>query len=287
MSQRPATPDTESLWLRGMSGQLAALSTGANTGHPLLALHGWLDNAASFIPLAKMMPDQHIVALEFPGHGHSDHRPRGTVYHFADYVADVAHAVGDLGWQRFTLMGHSLGANVALVFAATFPEMVDRLILIDGVGPTSGSADQAVARLRRSVDAGNASETSPRRHYADWASLIGARQYASPISGASAELLVRRGAQEVDGVIQMRSDRRLRQPSPLYLEESVVSAFVREVRAPVLLILAEDGVIGGRQTTRQRIALFEDIEVRELPGQHHLHMDDPEAVARVIETFCR
>ena len=286
MSQRPATPDPESLWLPGMSGQLAALSMGAHSGHSILALHGWLDNAASFIPLAEMLPEQHFVALEFPGHGHSDHRPSGTVYHFADYVADVAHAVRGLDWQRFTLMGHSLGANVALVFAATFPELVNRLILIDGVGPTSGSADQAVARLRRSVDAGCAPEMSPRRHYDDWASLLKARQYASPISAASAELLVRRGAREVNGAIQMRSDRRLRQPSPLYLQESVVNAFVRAIRAPVLLILAEDGVIGGRQATRQRITLFEDIEVRELPGQHHLHMDDPAAVAQVIEAFC-
>ena len=277
--------NTSTLTLDGLGGPLAALSLGSPGGRPVLALHGWLDNAASFVPLADHLPGRHIVALDFPGHGHSAHRPPGMVYHFVDYVADVAHAVKSLGWRQLTLLGHSLGANVAMVFAATCPELVDRLVLIDGVGPTSGDADQAVARLRDALESGLSANDGTRRAYPDWPTLIRARQQASPISAESAELLVRRGAERAGGEIRMRSDRRLRQPSPLYLGESVVSAFAGAVEAPTLLILAREGVIRARAATRQRIALFRNITVKELPGQHHLHMDSPALVGEEVRQF--
>ncbi len=271
--------------LNGLNGNLAALALGDPEGMPVLALHGWLDNAASFIPLSRPLPEYRIVALDFPGHGHSDHRPAGVVYHFVDYVADVAHAALDLGWERFTLLGHSLGANVAVVFAATYPELVDRLVLIDGVGPTAGVADDAPSRLRKSIDVGLHPRAARRGSYTNWDALVAARQQASPIGVAGAELLVRRGAREHEGEIRLRADRRLRQPSPMYLEEDVVSAFVDRVEAPTLLILAREGQVITREVTHQRIARFRDIHVEDLPGQHHLHMDDPEPVAAAIRDF--
>ena len=70
--------------------KLTAKQWGPESGKPLLALHGWLDNAASFDGLAPLLPELNIVALDLPGHGLSEHKPAGSVYHFIDAVSDHA-----------------------------------------------------------------------------------------------------------------------------------------------------------------------------------------------------
>src|SRR5690606_3948749 len=84
-------------------------------GTPILALHGGLDNANSFLPLAAHL-GQPLFALDFAGHGKSAARPLNTAIHYIDNVRDVLAAADALGWQRFVLLGHSMGAGVASLF---------------------------------------------------------------------------------------------------------------------------------------------------------------------------
>ncbi|MGH8605107.1 MAG: alpha/beta fold hydrolase, partial [Gammaproteobacteria bacterium] len=63
------------------SGRFTAKRWGSDQGAPLIALHGWLDNAASFDPLASYLDEFDLVALDLAGHGLSDHRPKGVHYH--------------------------------------------------------------------------------------------------------------------------------------------------------------------------------------------------------------
>ncbi len=276
---------TNALQLERPGARLAAQGWGQSAGEPMLALHGWRDNSASFLPLSTYLSGYYLVALDFPGHGHSDHRPPGAGYLFVDFVADVAFAVQQLAWERFHLVGHSLGANVSLAYSAAFPERVKSLVLIDGVGPTSGPSDQTASRLRRSVQSQLTMQSSPSRGYPDWNTLIDARCRASPIDRPGAELLVRRNARELGGQIQVQSDRRLRTPSPFYFPEAMVMDLVRNVVAPTLVILAEGGRVRGLEETPRRMASFPNAQQIVLPGQHHLHMDTPEAVARAIRVF--
>ena len=88
------------------------LADEAQQGKPLLiALHGWLDNSASFLPLAPHLGDFHLICVDLPGHGHSDHKT--TPYVFVDWLDDLYQIVQEAGWSRFTLLGHSLGALIA------------------------------------------------------------------------------------------------------------------------------------------------------------------------------
>ena len=74
--------------LRGLSNQ--------QTGKPIvLALHGWLDNANSFVPISSYFEAYHFIALDWPGHGHSDHRPSGCDYQQLDYVDDLHQLAQD------------------------------------------------------------------------------------------------------------------------------------------------------------------------------------------------
>jgi len=88
----------------------------------------------------------------------------------------------------------------------------------------------------------------------------------------------------VDG-IRLRSDRRLRHPSPLYLTEALALHFIGRIQARGLVILAEQGMVVQRSRTRKRIEAFPDLTVARLPGQHHLHMDTPDSVACEINRF--
>lgn len=280
----------QSISLPGTSGRLAGWAIGDPASPPMLALHGWQDNADSFAMLAPLIEHRYIVALDHAGHGLSEHRPPGTIYHMTDYSADVAHGIRALGWDRFDLMGHSLGAGVSMLYAAAYPEQVRNMILIDGLGPVTGAPESAPERLRKSFDASLAgSEKStggkPARVYRNWAQLIAARCQASPIGEAAASLLVRRNAIETEEGIRLRSDRRLRHPSPLYLTEDLVLYLISRIQARGLVVLAEEGAVIKHSRTQARIDAFPDLSVVTLPGQHHLHMDTAAIVANEINQF--
>ncbi|NXV18942.1 SEHL2 protein, partial [Cepphus grylle] len=131
-------------------GYVAAKAWGPSDGHAVLCLHGWLDNANTFDKLIPLLPrDCYYVAMDFSGHGLSSHRPAGSPYHFLDYVTDVRRVAAALQWRRFTLMGHSMGKmktslNAQLFsfsycfispqFCFLYPEMVDKLILLENLG---------------------------------------------------------------------------------------------------------------------------------------------------------
>ena len=107
-------------------GTITALQSGNLDGEKILCLHGWLDNAASFIPLMPSLENYHVVALDMPGHGGSQHRLPGYDYVFVDWIHDVLDAMDSLGWQKAHLLGHSMGGAIATIVAASAPERIDK-----------------------------------------------------------------------------------------------------------------------------------------------------------------
>lgn len=188
--------------------KLAAVAHGPASGFPLLALHGWSDNAASFETLAPLLPEHRVVALELPGHGWSEPRPVGQTYHFIDWVPVVFDAADALGWTQFCLLGHSMGASIACLAAGVFPERVQRLGLIEGLGPLSGAEEEVPTRLRRYM-AGRIRQTRRKVYPDEDAAVARLRGAASHLSEAAARCLVRRGPRDVGGGLVWRSDSRL------------------------------------------------------------------------------
>lgn len=136
--------------LRLADGRHIALLDNGQEDRPLLvALHGWLDNGASFLPLAPWLGAFHLVCVDLPGHGHSDHK--STPYVFVDWLDDLYQITQAAGWQRFILLGHSLGALIASAYAGVFPEQIERLILLEGLGPLSQPDEEVPGQLRRAI----------------------------------------------------------------------------------------------------------------------------------------
>jgi pimeloyl-ACP methyl ester carboxylesterase len=267
---------------------LAALAWGDRALPPLIALHGWLDNAGSFSRIAPLLASKRrVVALDLRGHGRSSHLPPGVWYHYVDYFDDLRAVLDHFGWPRAEFLGHSLGGTLASLFAAIHPERVEQLLLVEALGPLTVEPIDTLAQLRRGVDERAAfAQRRPLRVFADVASAISLRMAASALTEDAARALVERGVQVVDGGVVWSSDPRLTLASPQRYTEAQVLAMLAGIRAPTLLMLAEpttsylpDAMMASRA------AQVADIEVVRLAGSHHLHLEEPEAAFEIIDAY--
>jgi pimeloyl-ACP methyl ester carboxylesterase len=276
----------EELTLSAAGLSIAARAWGATAGAPVLALHGWLDNAASFEALAPLLPELRLVAIDLPGHGLSQHKPAGSFYHFVDWVPDVLAVADALGWQRFALLGHSMGAGIASLVPAVAPERVSRVVLLEGLGPLSGAAAEVPERLRTALAERRRLAQKTLRPYPSRDEAVRVLQKGvGRISLAAARRLVERGTVEVPGGVVWRADPRLRGTSALRFTEEQALAFLRELRCPALLVRAEQGYPFDEPVFAQRIAAVPGLRLERVPGDHHVHLDAPERVARLIASF--
>ncbi|WXL27513.1 alpha/beta hydrolase [Ectopseudomonas mendocina] len=265
--------------------ELAAHMYGPEDGQPVIALHGWLDNAASFARLAPLLPGLRIVAVDLPGHGHSDHRPAGNSYAIWDYVYDVLQVAEQLGWQRFSLLGHSMGAIVSVILAAVMPERVERLALIDGLLPQTAEADAAPSKMQESLVARLALASKRKPVYAQIDRAIEARMRGvGAVSREAAELLAQRGLMPVPGGYTWRADSQLTLPSPMRFTRAHALSFARKLQCPAKLVLAEQGMLHAQPNIHEVLSDL-PVEVEQLPGGHHLHLDDEQGAALVAGSF--
>ncbi len=275
---RSHTEPLAELELRARGLRLAALRAAGHHPTPILALHGWLDNAASFEPLAALLVGHELVAVDLPGHGKSAHRAPWEHYHFTDWVA-VAFDVADaLGWERFHLLGHSMGAGIATLAAAALPERIGKLVLLDGLGPLTESETGAAQRLRAFLTQRSAAPR-PATYPDHGAAATRLRQALPQLSVLGAQRLVRRGSIQTTHGVQWSSDWRLRHASASRFTEAQVQAFLRSITAPTLVIRAREGYSFDAELLTQRLACLERTRYVEVPGGHHVHLDAPEVVA--------
>jgi pimeloyl-ACP methyl ester carboxylesterase len=262
---------------------LAAQVWGAADAPPLLALHGWLDNAGSFARLAPLLATRYrVIALDLPGHGHSDHLPPGASYYWPDYVRAVLACAEALGLDRYTLLGHSLGAGIASMVAAAQPQRIERLWLIEGLGLLGDDGTQTLQRFRDAQRA-DARERKSLRVFTSIVQAISARTLVSGLPAELARPIVERGLIEVEGGWQWRSDPRLTRPTPLRLAEAQIHALLRGIAAPTELLLAQPAApylpIDAMQRRAHCVA---DIRLTHIAGGHHLHLEHAQAVAQWI-----
>lgn len=265
--------------------QLAARAWGPSDASPVIALHGWLDNAASFDGLAPFLKNVRLIALDLPGHGFSEHLPPGCFYHYIDYLPRVLAAADALGWERFTLLGHSLGAGIATLLAGIVPERITRLALIEGLGPLSMSPAEAPKQFVKAMRAAKTMDRKRFPHYATRESAIEARKSGGHLSHSSAQTLVDRGLVALPNGFTWRSDPRLTLPSVMRLTEEQVLAFMSNISAPTFLIRADSGWPVTENFFEQRLACVSGARMETLSGYHHLHLDEPEPVAELLNGF--
>ena len=271
-------------------GRIALLRTrpSQSTAPRVLALHGWLDNAASFVPLAPLLGEIDLVAPDLPGHGRSAHLPPGADYSFAGAVNAVLDIADALGWERFALLGHSMGAGIGSLVAAACPQRIERFVAIEALGALAEVPERTVARLRDAVAASRALPGKRLRVFPDIALAVQARMRANALSEPVARLLVERGLAPApaDAGYVWSSDPRLTLPTMLRTTEAQVRNLVEGIACPTRVIHADPAQpYLPDDLRRARAALLPHGDLHVLSGGHHLHMEDPQAVADAIGDF--
>ena len=264
---------------------LSAQVWGNDALPPLLAPHGWLDNAGSFALLAPRLASRfRVIALDLPGHGHSDHLAPGTSYHYLDYVRLVLAAADALRLDRYSLLGHSLGAGIAALAAAAMPERIERLLLIEGLGPLGDDGSHTLQRFRDAL-APRGDNDKPLRVFRDISQAVSARSMVSGLPAELARPIVERGLIETEGGWRWRSDPQLTRPSATRLAESQIHALLRGITAPTALLLAQPATSYLPSASMQaRADCVANITVNHLDGGHHLHLEHPADVAEWIHS---
>jgi pimeloyl-ACP methyl ester carboxylesterase len=264
---------------------LRGIGYGDPTKPMILALHGWLDNAASFQPIAEYLSDYYILALDITGHGLSSHRSDGAHYHLIDFAYDLYELVDSQGWQAFILMGHSMGGIISTIYASCFPEHVSKLISIESFGPMTKDTQSSPVQLRDSILSRLKAQQSEAKHPSSIERTVEARAKVGDIKLESARLLITRNIREENKQLLFNTDRRLRTFSSLRMTESQAEAFMGNILCPMLVITGNHGYESMRTILQNRLDWVENLTVAECEGYHHLHMDNPQPVAEKIVGF--
>jgi pimeloyl-ACP methyl ester carboxylesterase len=206
-------------------------------------------------------------------------------------VLDIVDA---LGWETFSLLGHSMGAGISSLVAAGAPERVRRVVAIEALGALAEEPERTASRLREAVAATRALRGKRLRVFPDIALAVRARMQGvtgSALSEGAARLLVERGIAPVRGDgggdgFAWSSDPRLTLPTMMRLTEAQVRDLVRGIGCPTRVIHADPPQPYLPEPLRsERAALLPHGELVVLPGGHHLHMEQPAEVAAAIATF--
>lgn len=249
-------------------GSIAARELGNPDGEVVLALHGWLDNSATFHQLESFLCNHRLICLDLPGHGHSSWLPPAADYHIWTPVEAVIEIIHQFD-SPVHLLGHSMGGAVALLIAATLPSHISSVISIDVFGPLTQLPGDVVDNFRQAIQL---SSQKPARLFTNIDQAITARASAGRLSEETVRPIVLRNLREVDGGWQWRTDPRLRRRSHFRFTPDILNAFLTAIDCPVLIIRAKDGYLS-QALIDERLALIKNASSVTVAGHHHCHLD--------------
>jgi pimeloyl-ACP methyl ester carboxylesterase len=269
---------------------------------PLLMQHGWMDVAASFqFVVDALTHDRHVLAFDWRGFGLSEATPADT-YWLPDYVGDLDAALDALFFDAapdtpIDLLGHSMGGNVAMLYAGLRPRRIRRLVNLEGFGMPATRPAQAPKRLLHWLD--ELKQPVQLRDYEDLAAVAARLRQTNPLlpperAAWLAAHWSRRVERDGAGVrYEILGDPVHKRSSPtLYQRDEVLECW-KLIEAPVLWVEGDQTDVSRWWGTRYTKAEFHErlnvvgkVERHVLaPAGHMLHHDQPEALARRLEAF--
>lgn len=291
-------------------GHIAALEWGSQKApKKLLCIHGWLDNAGSFERLIPFILDHndnaekyHIVAIDHPGAGLSSHKPSGSEYTSFSTIIEMRRVIRELAWDRFSLMGHSLGGHYSFLFSCIYSHQVESLISIDCEHPISSGTQNWDVFLANSIeeifkheytfsDDPTTNIRVPVYSHEDAIKRL-MDAHSNSLTKDSAEVMLKRGGTKQRWGYTFNRDLRLK---TIFVEfrpdNNVWMQYIEKFfQANLLNIRASQSPYKRSEALRnsyyelfkKKCRLFRDVL---LDGTHHLHMNNPEIVAPEVCKF--
>jgi pimeloyl-ACP methyl ester carboxylesterase len=264
---------------------------GDPTRESLILVHGNRDQCRSWDFFADALfaqgsPSFHVIALDLRGHGDSDWSLPERGYQHEDFILDLAGIVRHLRKDSVTLIGHSLGGSISMLFAGSFPTKVRRLVLIEATGPHARS-DNDVPDLLAGWVEGEGSQTE-NSIYPGPNDATGAIKKRFPMIPDGARAHMARYGTKVSGQGYVwKYDPRVRSQSYSNFTEGQIHAFIKRIQCPTLLLFGAEA--GFKKSPRfSRVGLFKNGKVVEIPGcGHHVPHEKPNELAEIVFPFLR
>jgi pimeloyl-ACP methyl ester carboxylesterase len=264
-----------------------------------MLLHGFMDAASTwdFVAPKLVAGGFRVIAPDLRGFGDAPRAPSGSYYHFPEYIADVADIAEELAPNApLFVIGHSMGGTVASLFAGTFPERVQKLALLEGMGPPDNPPEVAPDRMRRwiedqrkfrnenarSMSVEEAGRRLTERHGNVPREIVASRvpHLSKPVSGSF-------DAMVAGDRVTWKFDPLHRSTSPFPFYAAMYKAFAGRIACPVLVV---GGGPEGFHTDDEhdRARAFKITKTAEIPGAGHMmHWTKPDELATHLLEFWR
>jgi pimeloyl-ACP methyl ester carboxylesterase len=267
---------------------------------PLVMLHGYMDVAASFQFVVDKLPlTRHVISLDWRGFGETTLPDGGYTdsYWFPDYLGDLDAVLTVLFLQQqIDLLGHSMGGNIAMVYAGVRTARIRKLINLEGFGLPDTSPSQAPKRYQKWLD--QLAEPKRLRHYPSLSAVAARMRESNPrLTLDKAMWLAAHWATErTKGEWRLRSDTAHKRVNPILYRDEDIAACRKLISAPTLWVdgaqsnlltmFAGENAQAVRQIWQTRLNVVSQISHLTIDDcGHMIHHDQPEILAKVIEDF--
>ena len=273
-------PRTERIALRGIDYHITRW--GSDSRPLVVYLHGWGDTGSTFQQVADTLADRwQLLAPDWRGFGRSSHAVGG--YWFPDYLADLDALLEHYSPRApVALIGHSMGGNVAGLYAGVRPQRVRSFMNVEGFGLPDADTERAPARYADWLTQ-QRTELGYRR-YTNFDELAArVRSRAPNVSPAYASFVAREWGEEANGQVSLRMDPRHRLPNPILYRRAEASACWGQIEASVALVLGEDSPFAATADEWANALPGGTAPVHRVAGAGHmLHFEAAEELADVL-----
>lgn len=277
-------------------GHIAGKWWGDRSVQPVLGLHGWEDNANTFDNLVPLLNVPSFLAVDIMGHGLSSRFPAIGAHNFLDFVILLRRISNYFKWTKISIVGHSFGSAVGYVYSALFPDAVDVYVSIDCARTDmmlqkENMLDEIRYTFNRTLELEKRLALDPPSYtYEELLELLYAGLSKSP-SRDSCRILLQRGMKESSQGYRryyLSRDPRLKSRWIGALTEDFLVACAPRIKCRVLSIRATGGILQGgkcKEVYQHTLDLVQQSEQHDVEGSHHLHLNNPENIAPLINKF--
>ncbi|XP_013182101.1 PREDICTED: probable serine hydrolase [Papilio xuthus] len=278
-------------------GHVSGKLWGDENEQPILALHGWQDNAGTWDTLAPLLYKKRpILAVDFPGHGFSSWFPPGMVYYPWEFARLILYIKQYYKWDKISLLCHSMGSIAGLRFASLFPDDVTFYIAIDSLiaddYDLNAVVDKYPTTMLKMQKAHSRLEDEPPSYTIDEMIKIWHKGTRQSVALDSVKYLITRGAKPSTtdpNKFYFSRDSRLKHILFTPEDKRFVEALVKRLTCPTLYVKGLDSPFASDDFSVEMRELIKKInpkfDCHMVPGTHHLHLNEPEKVANLILPF--
>jgi pimeloyl-ACP methyl ester carboxylesterase len=298
MYQARKTPRSEFVRIRNLEYHVLVWGEPAPDQVPLVMVHGWMDVAASYqFVVDAFARDHYIIAPDWRGYGLTESPPADN-YWFPDYLADLDFLLDHYSPSApVNLVGHSMGGNIAMLYAGSRPARISRLVNLEGFGMAATRPSMAPKRYAKWMDelkAFHRGEMALKSY--DSVDGVARRlmQTNKRLSQDKADWLAQHWARrDADGMWRILGDAAHKITNAQLFRVDEILEIYKAITAPTLAVEAGDDSLSQWWQGKYTLAEYHE-RLRSVPdcrtariedAGHMLHHDQPAQLARLIEDF--